>query len=228
LGSSDKLPSVPGSPRIESNFVRSRSAARGEPLLAQTELGWNVDLEAYLAACPASATTRGTFFEHVCNHVREGLGEAPPALFEGVTQRPWSPFHSYPLSDFMRLAHNAAILLYPDRATAEGLRRIGWLSYKSFMSTMPGRVVLFALGTRFEDVISVAPTAYRIALPASVVRLERVGARRCRFEVRNVHSFVDSYHTGVLEGTCAAFGLQPILNVRRLSRICDADFDLSW
>jgi uncharacterized protein (TIGR02265 family) len=219
---------VPGSARFDSNDVRGGPPRGPEPPLIPTVFSWNVDFEAYLSACPPNATTRGTFFQHVCERVREGLGEAPSALYEGVPRTLWSPFHAYSLLDFMRLAHNAATLLYPDRPTAEGLRRIGWLSYKSFMSTMPGRVVLFALGNRVEDVLSVAPTAYRIALPASVLRMERRSDRRFYFEARNVHSFVDSYHAGVFEGACLAFGLKPIVTVHRLSRLCDANFELSF
>jgi uncharacterized protein (TIGR02265 family) len=189
---------------------------------------WNVEVNEYLDACPHGATTRGTFFQHVRDRVRESLGEEPASFYDGLQDRSWSAFQSYPLTDFMKVAHRAALLVYPAQSTSEGLRRIGWLSYKSFMATTAGRIVLFALGHRFEDVLHVGPTAYRITLPSSVVRVERLDERRYRYEMRNVHSFVDSYHYGVLEGAFVSFGLTPSITMRRLGRLCDADFDLSW
>src|ERR1700722_12306490 len=82
--SSDKLLPVPGSARFDSNDVRGGPPRGPEPPLIPTVFSWNVDFEAYLSACPPNATTRGTFFQHVCERVREGLGEAPSALYEGV------------------------------------------------------------------------------------------------------------------------------------------------
>jgi len=215
-------------PRVTPGGYPLHPPAEGAPRRTRPDLDWNVNLKAYLEVCPARTTTRGTFFLHVRDRVRQSLREEPASLCDGMAESTWSPFKSYPHTDFKTLAHRAAILLYPDRPTAEGLRRIGWLSYKSLSSTMAGRILLFSLGDRFEDVLSVGPTAYRITLPASVVRLERRGERRFSCELRNVHSFVDSYHYGVLEGLCLAFELEPTIVVRRLARLCDADFDLSW
>jgi uncharacterized protein (TIGR02265 family) len=222
---------VPTPLGLETNSARLRAvtAADAGLQLPQPDFGWSVDLDAYLAACPPGTTTRGTFFQHVSDRVRSSLGpELALSLAGGVAPQKWIPFQCYPLVDFMKLAHGAATVLYPDCPTAEGLRRIGWLSYESFIATAAGRIVVFALGHRFEDVLNVAATAYRIALPASVVRGERLGERKYRYEMRNVHSFVDSYHYGVFEGMFASFGVKPTIRVQRLGRLCDADFDLSW
>jgi uncharacterized protein (TIGR02265 family) len=188
----------------------------------------DVPLERYLALCPNDALTRGTFFLHVRDQVAKAYGKPPDALFEGVSERRWLPFRTYPLREFMRLAHNGAKLAYPRLALSDGLRRIGWMSYPSFAATMAGRVVLFALGESLEDVVRAAPKAYGIGLPGAKVTSREMGPQHWRFELRDVYSFADSYHYGVLEGTVLAFSRKPEIRMRRLARLSDADFDVRW
>jgi uncharacterized protein (TIGR02265 family) len=188
----------------------------------------DVDLEAYIRACPRDATTRGTFFQHVCDAAPIPTAKDRARLFAGLERHHWLPFKSYPLTDFMRLAHNAASLSYARFSSAEGLRRIGWMSYPSFASTMAGRVVLFALGNRLEDVVHACQQAYRHSLPLAHVQVTRKEERHYEIEMYNVHSFVDTYHCGVLEGAIHAFHLQPDVRVQRLTRRCDARFSVRW
>jgi len=187
-----------------------------------------VSLDRSLAGCPADAVTRGTFFLHVRDHVIKELGRAPDALFDGVSRRTWLPFHSYSLREFMRLAHNGARLAYPRLPTSDGLRRTGWMSYPSFAATMAGRVVLFAFGDKLEDIVKAAPKAYGIGLPGATVVSRELGPKHWRFSLRDVYSFVDAYHYGVLEGTVLAFSHRPLIRLRPLGRPSDADFDVRW
>jgi uncharacterized protein (TIGR02265 family) len=202
--------SLPEAPFEAQNFARS------------------LDVQRYLDACPPGATTRGTFFLHVLAHVQEVLGQDPEPLYRGVPRRSWHAFKEYPLGEFMNLAHNAARLLHPKAPLPEALRRVGWLSFTSFAATMSGRVVLFALGERVNDVFRACPAAYRLTLPAAIVRVSQVSERHFRLEMRNVHSFVDTYHFGVIEGAFKAFGLKAAILVRQHPRLSDADFDVSW
>jgi len=84
----------------------------------------NVDIEASLERCPKWATTKGTFFTYLVDHVRDRLGSEPEGLYEGTKRSRWVPFAGYPLRDFMRIVHNAARLVHPREPTQEGLRRI--------------------------------------------------------------------------------------------------------
>jgi uncharacterized protein (TIGR02265 family) len=137
-------------------------------------------------------------------------------------------FGKYPLRDFMRLAANAATLLYPNKPLAEALRLVGRLAYSGFASTMADRVVLFALGEAIDDVISAAPKAYSVTIPDAVVKVTRLEPRRVVFELRNVYCFVDTYHRGVIEGALIAFGSTPRIETRMGERLCDADFDMRY
>jgi hypothetical protein len=44
----------------------------------------DVSLEQYLAACPSSAETLGTFFTHVRDLVEQATGSVPDALFDSL------------------------------------------------------------------------------------------------------------------------------------------------
>ena len=168
----------------------------------------DVDLEGYIRDCPSDATTLGTFFRHICDGTPVATDATRERLFAGLSQRSWVAFKSYPLVDFMRLAHNAASLISGVR-TGEGLRRIGWLAFPSFAATMAGRVVLYALGNTLEDVLRTSPQAYRHSVRPSNVSVSRKGDRHFELEFRDLHSFVDTYQCGVVEGAVLAFNHCP-------------------
>ncbi len=186
-----------------------------------------IDVGAYLRACPSRATTRGTFYQTLVEHVEIKLGEVPASVFEGVSQRRWVVFKQYPLREFIQLAANVASAVYASLPLAEALRRLGWIAYPAFSATMAGKVVLYALGNRLENVLESAPRAYGLVLPESDVRVT-LGTRVCRMEMRAVYNFVDSYQFGVLEGTIREHGFRPKMQVKLLDNPADADFELKW
>jgi uncharacterized protein (TIGR02265 family) len=197
------------------------------PFEEESRFDHDVDLEPYLRTCPHDATTRGTFFQHIYD---AGTALSPGdrnRLFAGIERRSWFPFKRYPLTEFIQLAYNAAKVLHGERSTAEGLRRVGWLSYPSFASTMAGRVVLFAMGNRLEDVVNACPAAYRQGLPLARVHVKPLGERHWEIEMWNVHSFVDTYHCGVLEGAICAFRFRPEVSVEPRGPH-DARFIAKW
>jgi uncharacterized protein (TIGR02265 family) len=199
------------------------------PRFEQTSrFGHEVDLEGSLRACPREATTLGTFFQHVFSATLAAAPKGRERLLDGLGQCAWFPFKSYPLTDFMRLAYNAAAVSFAHLPSAEGLRRIGWMSYPSFASTMAGRVVLFALGKQLEDVVRACPHAYRHSLSLSQVQVTERSKRLFEIEMHGVYSFVDTYHCGVLEGAVLAFQRAPRVTVEPLRRRCDARFVLGW
>jgi uncharacterized protein (TIGR02265 family) len=207
--------------------TRARDGDEGDAFIAPDFLA-PISLEQALHACPVKATTLGTFFQFIHTSLKKRPTDAVRAACEGQPTLRWVPFKQYPLRDFMRLAYHAVDALYPEMPRGEGLRRIGWMSYPSFASTMAGRVVLFAFGQRMEDVFSAGPKSYRLGLPNAAVVSRRLGERHYRLEMREVHSFAETYHCGVVEGVILAHGSKPDVRVRRYARSCDVDFDVGW
>jgi len=148
--------------------------------------------------------------------------------YEGQPTLRWIAFRQYSLRDFMRLAYNAARAVHPSLPRGEGLRRIGWMSYPSFAATMAGRVVLFAFGDRIENVLTAAAKSYRLALPCANITTERVDERHYRLLMRDVPSFAETMHCGVLEGAIKEHGFEPEMLVRRGATPADVDFDIRW
>src|SRR5436190_4974144 len=83
-----------------------------------------IDVDQYLRACPASATTLGTFFHHVRQAVWEEVGHVPKSLLAGLSRERWISFRQYGLREFMLLAVNAARILHASEPLGEGLRRL--------------------------------------------------------------------------------------------------------
>jgi len=209
-------------------FVESSKRSGPTPDDLPPRFHEEVDLAAYIRACPREATTRGAFFQRVHEATSAAVVGDRERLFEGLDRRSWFPFQSYPLTEFMRLSHNAAVVSFGSFGSAEGLRRIGWMAYPSFASTMAGRVVIFALGNTLDDIVAVVPQAYKHTLPLASVDVTRKGESHYEIVMRDVHSFVDTYHCGVLEGALVAHGRRPSVSVQRLARRCDARFIVRW
>jgi uncharacterized protein (TIGR02265 family) len=187
-----------------------------------------LSLEAYLHDCPAEATTLGTFFQYVYASLGVRSRADMEAACEGLSTRRWVAFKHYPLSDFIRLAHNTARIGHSGVSRGEGLRRLGRMAYPSFASTMAGRVVIFAFGDKLEDVLNAAPKSYRLALPRARVAVQRLGESHYNIEMRDAFCFPETYHCGVIEGCVQAYGFEPKIKLRRHGRGTDVDFEVRW
>lgn len=187
-----------------------------------------IDVDACLRACPSSAETLGTYFQFAVAAVEKELGQIPETLFAGLERRRWVAWQRYPLAAFMRLAVNAAQIATPNLPLGEGLRRIGWMAYPSFASTMAGRVVLFAAGEDMDALFTVLPRAYDVSLTRGTARATRVGERHWCIELRDLHNFAGTYHLGVMEGALRARGVSGTVLVRSRPRPTDVDFDVRW
>jgi uncharacterized protein (TIGR02265 family) len=186
-----------------------------------------VDVDFYLRSCPSHATAPGVFMQDIVKIVTAKHRGATERLHEGITERRFIAFKSYPLRDFMRLAVNACKILHDAVPLSEGLRRLGRTAFPSLRATMAGKVVLFALGNRLEDAFRNAPKAYKLVLPQADVTVN-VGQGRGHIELRGVYNFPTTYHYGVFEGTIAEHGFQPRIRILPGARWCDASFDVEW
>ena len=201
---------------------------RPPPQSMGPSLRHTIDVAQYLEACPAEATTTGTFFQNVRDAVVKRTGSSSPALLNGVTTDRWTAFLHYPLRDFMRLAVNAAGILHPHEPLAEGLRRVAWNTYPSFASTVAGRIVLFAFGEKLSHVIQATPRIFAVTVPGMEVTPIENTERSSRMEFRGVYCFADSFMRGVIEGAIWSHGYEPNVTVTLRTRPSDAEFFACW
>ena len=201
---------------------------RSVPESIRPSLAHRIEVERYLKACPLDETTQGVFLQYIRDEVVKRMGSAPSKLFEGLPRDRWVSFSKYPLRELMHLVVNAARVLHPKQPLAEGIRRIGWFAYPSFVATMAGRVVLFAFGDTVEDIVRSLPRAYSICVPDAEASVKEYNGRHLRVELRGVHCFVDTYHRGVLEGALWYHGFEPSVEVTAGPRLCDADLVADW
>jgi uncharacterized protein (TIGR02265 family) len=202
-------------------------AATFAPIWDPPVLDQSIDVAFYLRSCPADATVPGVFLQDIVKIVTARVHGVGDRLYEGIGERRWVAFKAYPLRDFMRLALNAARILDPGVPISEGLRRLGRTAFPSLQATMAGRVVLYALGNRLEDAFRNAPKAYKMVLPSAEVVVD-VGDKCGMIELHGVYNFAMSYHYGVFEGTIAAYGFHPRIQIRPGGRWCDVTFDVTW
>jgi uncharacterized protein (TIGR02265 family) len=188
----------------------------------------SIDVAQFVKACPAESTTTGTFFQHVREAVVKRTGAVPATLLKGLTTERWTPFLSYPLRDFMQLAVNAAGILHPNEPLAEGLRRVGWLVYPSFASTMAGRIVLFAFGEKLAHVIQATPRIFAVTVPGMEVTILDRGDRHARMRYQGVYCFADTFTRGLIEGCIWCHGYEPKVTVTVETRPSDAVFLAEW
>jgi uncharacterized protein (TIGR02265 family) len=187
-----------------------------------------LDVDLYSRSCPSTATTLGTFFQNIYDVAIAVRQDARDSLVAGLKHGRWVSFRSYPFRDFIRLVVNAAPIVHASLPLAEGIRRLGRLSYPSFSSTMAGRVILFALGDGLENLLEAMPKAYEITVPSSSLAVTKIAPRHYKLALRDMYCFPDSYHLGVLEGGFLAYCTRSTITVQRGDKICDVDFDVRW
>jgi uncharacterized protein (TIGR02265 family) len=127
----------------------------------------------------------------------------------------------------MGLLVSTAQRVHAGETLRSGLRLMGRTSYPTFGSTLIGKTIFGGTGHDFGAVLDLASRAYAISLSPGTVAIADRSGHRARIELRDVWSFPESYHVGVLEGACAANGVQGEVRIRVISP-CDADFEVTW
>jgi uncharacterized protein (TIGR02265 family) len=183
---------------------------------------WNAsfDLEAYLAAIPATATTKGMFFDSPIRQARERAGEAPG-------REHYSSFKDYPIREYVEVIVRCAELGYPESSVREGLRQIGRRIYPAFFDTMIGKVIFKFAGDDIHAALRAVPRAYKISTPQAEAEIRLEEERRVILALRHVWDVPEASQVGVFEGGLESFGLDGQVRVRVRS-LSDVDLELSW
>jgi len=212
--------SRPSSRSIADDRLDSELAAQiGATDFRALDLHAPLDAAAQIADTPPDKAAKGMFLEQLAHSARK-LGVP--------CETRYVPFRDYPLRDFMQLQAEYARALYPRLPARDAFRRVGWEAFSTLISSVAGRVLYsFASGGGVQGALRLAPQAYKQTLTHCSVTVRLCTPHQVVLEYRDVWNFADCYHVGVVEGACRAFGAEPRVRARVLSR-CDVDLLIRW
>jgi len=198
-----------------------------EPSFHPPRLKFELDIEAILAAAPATATARGRYLTRTLDMRPEGLSEEEVLHQAGIPFKRFVPFQAYPWTEFFRLACAVASLLDEDSVSA-GLRTVGRSYYPDFANSVTGKIVFGLLGRNIEKVIPLAPTAWSLSGTFGKIHAQPLGSRHYRYHFEDYPSPVaESLFAGILEGLithCNSSGTIGFVGVGEMESM----FDIRW
>jgi uncharacterized protein (TIGR02265 family) len=145
-----------------------------------------------------------------------------------TTEASYREFGDYPISAAQELLRECTRRLYPSETRVEGLRRIGWIIYPTFLATMVGKVVFASVGNDIREVLRVAGRGFEISLSAGRYQAVRIGERDAYIAVRDFPLYPDSLLVGVIEGAFAHYGYAEAKVEPKVLSMTDVDYQLSW
>jgi uncharacterized protein (TIGR02265 family) len=170
--------------------------------------------------CPEAAHARGMFFADI---VAEMKAHKLPLHSDKV----YVPFSNYPQREFLALAHYSAQKLYPHVPVREALRLLGQSAYPTFARSMIGRVMFGVLRHDVQAIMKIAPRGYQAVLSLGRSEILSVGDDHVHMRMTDVHTFLDSYQVGVVEGAVMACGRLGTVEVR-MKDTSNGELWVSW
>jgi uncharacterized protein (TIGR02265 family) len=179
-----------------------------------------LDAERAIAAMPANATIAGMFFL---------------ALIDGAERRQvqltfprarYLPFGFYPVQEFAQQLAAAARLFYPHASLRQGLRLIGKVGPRAFLSSTLGKVTLGAAEGVHAAVTAIANT-YAVNIRPSRCEVKQTLPRSMLVSLDDVPHFLDCHHVGVFEGCLEYAGANGDVKIHSRGERA-ADLWLSW
>jgi uncharacterized protein (TIGR02265 family) len=186
-----------------------------------------LDPAPYLERVPPDAHCKGMFFHDVLRAVRRASPDAERRLVPHLGRRRYVAFMDYPLREHMELTAEAVKLLFPGVPSREGMRRLGWLAYPTFVESMVGRVVFGVLGHDLDRIFEVGPRSFEVSLTRGRARASRLGDNHWRYELTDFFGYLDTYYVGVIEGPIRHHNLTPDVRIR-LTSPSDGVMDIRW
>jgi uncharacterized protein (TIGR02265 family) len=186
-----------------------------------SEPDWNapIDFQARLAAIPASAVTRGMFFQLLL----DALG---PGGSAGLAARRYVAFKNYPMYEYVELMQRYCERT-PHIPATECVRRLGRGVYPSYAATLTGTAIFAIAGRNFRRVVEQTPAAYKVAAHPASVTIRSVSDGHAVVELRDLWNLPDLHQVGIWEGAMDVCGAQGRIAVHARG-FGSADFEISW
>lgn len=179
-----------------------------------------LNVEALLAATPATATVKGMYPQRLVELMaQQGTVEREP--------RRYVAFKDYPMRELMQRVVDAARVLHPKLTLREGIRELGRLVFPTLQASIAGRVLFSFAGKSYESALKRVTQGYALSQNPGSAQLVSLGTREAIVELRGVWNFPDCYQIGVHEGALAWYDHTGRIDVRVHSP-CDVDLRIRW
>jgi len=187
-----------------------------------------VDLDAHLALLPTGATCKGMFVRDVLAMAAKHATPQQIAESIGIAPRRYLPFSDYPMTENMRLTYEVGRLLGGARGAGAGLRALGRIGFRSFLSSTPARVLMAVVGVGdVEKVFMLTPKSYALSVNYGRVSAERVGERCVHVSIAEYPSYLETYQVGIFEGVFDHFHVRGHVRIA-MQDLATATMELTW
>jgi uncharacterized protein (TIGR02265 family) len=178
------------------------------------------DAESAIAAIPETATLTGTFLAAVADEAKARGLPLPSARDRYLGFKP------YPLREHARLLVEAARAFWPEASIRVGLRSLGRAAPATLVRSLSGRVV-FGSAEGVHEALRAMAKSYSIHMKPGSMEIEALDARRAVARLRQIYTFLDPHHVGVLEGVMKFSGVKGTVKLRALGPT-SADLLCEW
>ena len=143
-----------------------------------------------------------------------------------LERRKYQSFLDYP-GELVLVLAQAAALVWPDEPAREGLRRLGRVAYPTLKSSLIGRVVFGAVGADVRLLWPLVSKGYQLSASRGHAELLELEGREAVVRLKDIFSFLDAWHVGILEGAMLAYGQEAEVLFSPLSET-SGDFLIRW
>ncbi len=174
-------------------------------------------------------TARGMFFRGILESVRNIGGPGLEQLCrQSLPEKRYIDFFSYPITQFLPLAFQAASLLSEHCGGMDAAHRLlGEKATHDFLESVAGRTLLMLAYGEPRLLLGQLPAGFRSAVSYGERTMVWAGPRGGRFIMKR--DFMPAaYHEGVLRAALEAVGARDIVVRGRELGLLDTEYTLSW
>jgi uncharacterized protein (TIGR02265 family) len=186
------------------------------------------DLERRLALCKDSDTSRGLNFNRLFDLVRDHAGDEAARACDPLGKASRTDFFSYPVSEYLKVAWNAADRLEGRLGSVDGVwTELGRRTVTGFLASTLGRTIFAIAGRDPRRIVSAGPAGYRSAVSYGERTVEWTGERSARMLFRG-DFMVPAFHRAVMQAALEASDARnPCVEGRALG-LLDSQYELRW
>ncbi len=187
------------------------------------------DLETRLAATTEHDTVRGLAFNAAFDAVEEHLGRDAAIALDPARKAHRPDFFSFPVSDYLRLAFDAADRLEPRVGGVDAaFHAIGYRAASNTFGSMLGATLLALSGKGdARTLLANAAAGYKATMSYGQRKLEWLAPTHAQFTFTR-HFLLPAFHCGVFQAGVEATGAKGLRVEGRQLAPLDAMYEIRW